>query len=204
MTRNSGAPYVPHPKNPFPPLPSQSDQTTSKGLDLSEPATNPHANTAGFFPLLAALLDFPFPTIALLTGHTFGGACPLALAHDYRVMNAQRGYLSMPPVDLGLHFPGIGALLRLKLPPKTARKMLLEAHRWTAGEAVEDGVVDYAAPAGEMEAVAMRVAGEWAPKARMGVYALLRGELVGEAGRAFREISYVYGRRTDLPVRAKV
>lgn len=65
------------------------------GLELDETDTNPFANTDGFYPLLHTVLDFPYPTIALLTGHTFGGACPLALSHDYRVMNSKRGFLSM-------------------------------------------------------------------------------------------------------------
>ena len=110
----------------------------------------------------------------------------------------------MPPINLGLHFPGIGTLLRLKLRPQTARKMLLQAHKWKAAEALEDGVVDFIAPPGEMEGVAMGVAREWAPKAKMGVYALLRGELYGEAGRGFRDISWVYGRATGLPAKAKI
>jgi hypothetical protein len=38
----------------------------------------------------------------------------------------------MPPVNLGLHFDGIGSLPRLKLRPQIARKMLLEAHKWTS------------------------------------------------------------------------
>ena len=66
------------------------------GLELDEADANPFANNDGFFPvieciyslhhltntlqLLATLLDYPFPTIALLTGHTFGGACPFSLA----------------------------------------------------------------------------------------------------------------------------
>nr|OQO06817.1 hypothetical protein B0A51_16709 [Rachicladosporium sp. CCFEE 5018] len=174
------------------------------GLELDESDTNPSANSEGFFPLLATLLDFPFPTIALITGHTFGGACPFALSHDYRVMNSSRGYISMPPVNLGLHFPGIGTLLRLKLRPQVARRMLLEAHRWTGMQALEDGIVDVLAPPEEMLGVAMELAGRWAPKAEMGVYSLLRGELYGEAARGFREISYVYGRRTDLPAKAKI
>lgn len=171
---------------------------------MDESDSNPSTNASGFFPLLALLLDFPFPTIALITGHTFGGACPFALAHDYRIMNSSRGYLSMPPINLGLHFPGIGTLLRLKLRPDVARKMLLQAHKWTGTEALNDGVVDFVADPERMEGAAMEVARKWAPKAKMGVYSLLRGELYGEAGRGFREISYVYGRATGLPAKAKI
>jgi len=174
------------------------------GLELDESDTNPYANAEGFFPLLATIVDFPFPTIALVTGHTFGGACPFTLSHDYRVMNSKRGFFSMPPVNLGLHFPGIGALLRLKLQPQIARKMLLEAHRWTGEEALKDGVVDAIAEPDKMFDVAMEVARTWAPKAKMGVYGILRSELIGDAGKAFREISYNYARRADRPAKAKI
>ncbi len=92
--------------------------------------------------MLATIMDFPYPTIALITGHTFGGGCPFALAHDYRIMNSKRGFFCMPPVELGLSFPGIGSLPRLKLAPQIAKKMLLEAHRWTGEEAARDGIVD--------------------------------------------------------------
>jgi len=43
-----------------------------QGLELDESDSNPAANSSGFFPLLATITDFPFPTIALITGHTFG------------------------------------------------------------------------------------------------------------------------------------
>lgn len=118
--------------------------------------------------LVHTILDFPFPTIALLTGHTFGGACPLALAHDYRVMNSSRGFFSMPPVNLGLHFDGIGSLPRLKLRPQIARKMLLEAHKWTGKEAFEDGIVDAIAEPESMLDVALELGNKVAPKAKMG------------------------------------
>jgi enoyl-CoA hydratase/carnithine racemase len=175
-----------------------------QGLVLDELDHDPSANSSGFFPLLACLLDYPLPTIALLTGHTFGGACPFALAHDYRLMNSQRGYISMPPVNLGLHFPGIGSLLRLKLAPKTARKMLLEAHKWTGVEAEKEGIVDFVVEPGRMLEEALEWGRKVAPRARMGVFSLLRNELYGEAGRAFREISYVYGRRTGREAKAKI
>lgn len=67
----------------------------STGVDQDERDSNPFANSDGFFPMIHTILDFPYPTVALLTGHTFGGACPFALSHDYRVMNSERGFISM-------------------------------------------------------------------------------------------------------------
>lgn len=149
-------------------------------------------------------MDFPFPTVALITGHTFGGAGPFALSHDYRVMNSKRGFISMPPVNLGLHFPGIGALPRLKLRPQVARKMLLEAARWTGEEALADCIVDEIAEPDKMLDVALDLARRMAPKAKMGVFSLLRNELYGEAGRSFRDISYVFGRKVTEAAKAKI
>ena len=154
--------------------------------------------------MLATLLDFPYPTIALMTGHTFGGGVPFCLAHDYRIMNSKRGFISMPPIDLGLHFPGIGSLPRLKLRPQIARKMLLEAHRWTAKQAFDDGIVDALVEPDQLMKVGLEWAEKWAAKSRMGVYSLLRNELWGEAGEKFRAISHVHGRRVDIPPKAKI
>src|ERR1700712_4591314 len=125
--------------------------------------------------MLHTIIDFPFPTVALITGHTFGGACLVTLAHDYRVMNQDRGYWSMVPVNLGLHFPGIGALLKAKLAPQVARKVILEAHRYKAEEALKDGIVDAIAPASTMLEKALEYAETWKVKAKMNVYGLLRG-----------------------------
>lgn len=82
--------------------------------------------------------------------------------------------------------------------------MLMEAHRWTGKEALRDGIVDVAVEPDEMFESAMEVARQVAPKAKMGVYSLLRNELYGEAGRAFREISYVHGRETGTRAKAKI
>ncbi|KAF2185586.1 ClpP/crotonase [Zopfia rhizophila CBS 207.26] len=189
------------------------------GLELDEADTNPFANSDGFYPLLATFLDYPFPTIALLTGHTFGGACPFSLAHDYRIMNSNRGFFSMPPVNLGLHFPGIGFLPRLKLRPQIARKMLLEAHRWTGKEALEDGIVDEVVEPGpgqrreksseglvadRMLEAALKKARSVEGRAKMGVYSLLRNELWGEAGEQLRRISYVHGKVISAPAKARI
>ncbi|RMZ90018.1 hypothetical protein DV736_g2762, partial [Chaetothyriales sp. CBS 134916] len=183
---------------------SFSDKFWCTGLELDESDTNIYANSDGFYPLLATLLDYPYPTIALITGHTFGGACPFALSCDYRIMNARRGFLSMPPIDLGLHFDGIGSFPRLKLQPQVARKMLLEAHRFTGKEALEDGIVDVLAEPDKLLDVAIAKAKEIAPKARMGVYGLLRSELWGEALEKAKSISYVHRKRVGTAPKAKI
>jgi Delta3-Delta2-enoyl-CoA isomerase len=100
-------------------------------------------------------------------------------------------------VNLGLHFEGMGTLLRLKLGPQVARKMLLQAHKWTGREACADGVVDEIAKPDQMLDAALVIANTWAPKAKAGVYGLLRGELYGEATKAFALISHVHSRETN-------
>lgn len=88
----------------------------------------------------------------------------------------------------------MGVLPRLKLTPQVARKMLLEAHRWTPDEALGDGVVDLVVAEGEMMEKAKELAGQWKVKAKAGVYGVLRNELWGDAGKAFREISFVHNK----------
>lgn len=183
---------------------SFSDKFWCTGLELDESDTNIYANADGFYPLLATLVDYPYPTIALITGHTFGGACPFSLSCDYRIMNSKRGFISMPPVNLGLHFDGIGALPRLKLHPQIARKMLLEAHKWTSVEALKDGIVDEIVEPGKMRERAIEFAKTIAPRASMGVYGLLRSELWGEALDKFKAISYVHRKRVGTEPKAKI
>lgn len=183
---------------------SFSDKFWCTGVDLGESQRNVYASADGFVPLIATILDYPYPTVALITGHTFGGGCPIALSFDYRLMNSQRGFLSMPPVNLGLHFAGMGTLPRLKLKPQIARKMLLEAHRWRSQEALQDGIVDEIVHPDKMRQRAVDFARDLAPRASMGVYGLLRAELWGDAVDAFKKISYVHRTRIDRAPQAKI
>jgi enoyl-CoA hydratase/carnithine racemase len=149
-------------------------------------------------------MDFPFPTIALITGHVFGGACLLTLAHDYRIMNSMRGFWQMPPVNAGLHHDGMGSLLRMKLDPLVRRKVLLEAHKYTATEALHDGIVDAAVVPEKMLDVALEYAEKWKSKAKMGVYGLLRNELLGDADTAYQKNSYIHSRQTSREPKVKL
>jgi enoyl-CoA hydratase/carnithine racemase len=60
-----------------------------------------------FTEAIDALEAFPYPTVAMLPGHTIGGGLELALACDLRV--AQAGIkLGMPPAKLGLVYSHTG------------------------------------------------------------------------------------------------
>lgn len=119
-------------------------------------------------------------------------------------MNSARGYWCMPAMNLGLHFEGMGSLLRSKLSPKVARKVLLTAHKYKAAEALDDGIVDGIAPPERMLEKAMELARSVKGGAKMGVYGMLRGELYGEAVRAFQGISNVHSRLVSREARVKL
>ena len=119
-------------------------------------------------------------------------------------MNATRGYWCMPVADLGLHFDGMGTLLRSKLSPKVARKVILQGHKFKSSEALSDGIVDEIAAPEVMFDQALALANKVKSKARMGVYGLLRGELYGEAIRAFQNISYVHSRIVSREAKVKL
>src|SRR5690242_11432875 len=60
-----------------------------------------------FTQAIDALEAFPFPTLAVLPGHTIGGGLELALACDMRAARADI-LLGMPPAKLGLVYSHTG------------------------------------------------------------------------------------------------
>jgi enoyl-CoA hydratase/carnithine racemase len=66
----------------------------------------------------------------------------LAMAHDWRVMRADRGFFCLPEVDLNLPFPpGMDALLRAKLSPATAIEAMTTGRRYGGVDALAAGLV---------------------------------------------------------------
>ena len=128
----------------------------------------------------------------------------LTLAPDYWITNSSRGYWQMPLVNAGLHHDGMGTLIRSKLSPKIARKVLLEAHKYTGKEALEDGIVDEIAEPASMLNVAIKWAQRWKSKSKMVVYGLLRNELIGSATEAYARNSYVHRKETAKEPKVKL
>ena len=126
----------------------------SNGLDLDWVLTHRDqvdAYVADVQALLARMLALPMPTVAAVTGHAFGAGSMLAMAHDWRVMRADRGFFCFPEVDIRLPFtPGMAALIQAKLTPATALTAMTTGRRYGGQEALTAGLVDLAVPEAEV------------------------------------------------------
>jgi enoyl-CoA hydratase/carnithine racemase len=123
----------------------------TNGLDLdwlAAHAEQTQSYVARVEALLARVLTLPMPTAAAINGHAFGAGAMLAMAHDVRVMRADRGYFCFPEVDIRIPFTdGMAALIQAKLTPRAAMASMTTGRRFGGVEAAEIGIVD--ATAGE-------------------------------------------------------
>lgn len=140
---------------------SGSGRFFSMGLDLEWMAANPDgipAHVVAMHELFARTLELPLPTVAALPRHAIAGGALFSLAHDYRVMRADRGWWSLPEVDVGIAFsPGLTDLVAARLAPQVAHEALTAGRRYGGEDALAAGIVDAVAPEGELldRAVAM-------------------------------------------------
>ncbi len=118
----------------------------SHGLDLEwlgEHSGEQASYITELHELLARLLALPVPTMAAVNGHAFGVGAMLALAHDFRLMRADRGHFCVPEADINTPFtPGMAALIQAKLTPAAAIATMTTARRFDGVQARELGLVD--------------------------------------------------------------
>jgi enoyl-CoA hydratase/carnithine racemase len=118
-----------------------------------------------FTEAIEALAAYPYPTLAALPGHTIGGGLELALACDLRVA-AEGIKLGMPPAKLGLVYSHTGLRRFLDaIGAARTRELFLLGSYIEAATALEWGLVNRLAPAGELEAAALALASELAGNA---------------------------------------
>ena len=152
----------------------------SNGFDLEWLASAGSEALAAFIAdvqrFLARLLAFPVALVAAINGHAFAAGALLALAHDYRVMRADRGFFCLPEIDLNLVFtPGLLALIQAKLGPLVARDLILTGKRVGGREAEAMRIIDAAAEADQVLPLALARAEELASKDRRTLGGLKRG-----------------------------
>lgn len=157
----------------------------SNGLDLEWMGTQSDADNQAFvgdlIGLFARLLALPIPSVAAITGHAFAGGAMLALAHDFRVMRADRGYFCLPEVDIRIPLvAGMTALITERLSGSTLRDAVLSGSRFSGEEAARRGIVDEALPLDQVVSRATEIAGAHAAKHR-GTYGALKRSLYHDA-----------------------
>jgi enoyl-CoA hydratase/carnithine racemase len=142
-----------------------------------------------FTEAIDALERFPYPTLAVLPGHTIGGGLELALSCDLRV--AQDGIkLGMPPAKLGLVYSHTGLRRFLDaIGAARTRELFLLGQYIDVETALQWGLVTRVSAPERLEQLALEIAAELAgnaPLSQVGnkrvIAALLaaEGDLDGE------------------------
>jgi enoyl-CoA hydratase/carnithine racemase len=111
-----------------------------------------------FTQAIDALEAFPYPTLAVLPGHTIGGGLELALACDLRV--ALSGIkLGMPPAKLGLVYSHTGLRRFIDaIGAARTRELFLLGSYIDAEQALAWGLVNRVSGAADLEAAGLEVA----------------------------------------------
>jgi Delta3-Delta2-enoyl-CoA isomerase len=142
----------------------------SNGMDLDWLASAPgraREYLRMIYRVLGRVLSLPAITVAAVNGHAFGGGAQLAIAHDFAIMRAERGYWCMPEADLGLALtPEYMSLLRAKLPGKTLHEAVVTGRRYGGPDALAAGVVHRVTSEEEVLPQSIKLAAELAGKHR--------------------------------------
>jgi enoyl-CoA hydratase/carnithine racemase len=143
----------------------------SAGYDIGEipeDGFEEHAESLVAHPFteaIDALEAFPYPTLAVLPGHTIGGGLELALACDLRLARDDIR-LGMPPGKLGLVYSHTGLRRFLDAIGVTrTRELFLLGRQVDAPTALAWGLVNDIAGAEALDGVALGLAGELAGNA---------------------------------------
>jgi enoyl-CoA hydratase/carnithine racemase len=118
-----------------------------------------------FTEAIDALEAFPYPTLAVLPGHTIGGGLELALSCDLRVAKDQIK-LGMPPAKLGLVYSHTGLRRFIDaIGAARTRELFLLGSYIDAATALQWGLVNRVAPAAQLEQTSLELAAELAGNA---------------------------------------
>jgi enoyl-CoA hydratase/carnithine racemase len=154
------------------------DKAFASGADISEfgaQRTSPDARAAydrGQRATLAAFASLDKPVIAMIRGFCMGGGLLTALQADFRIASDDSQF-GIPAARLGLGygFSGVTALVSLIGPSWTA-EMLFSARRFSAGEALQMGLVNRVVPADDLRAAVLGLADSIASNAPLTVAAV--------------------------------
>ena len=115
--------------------------------------------------LFKALINFPFPVIAMINGVAFGAGCELSVCCDIRI-GSDDIRMGMPPAKLGLAYPWAGLRRFIQVIGLKSTREIFYAGRTYQGERLKEiGLVDYLLPAKDLEPFTYQMAEEIAANA---------------------------------------
>ena len=128
------------------------EKAFSAGFDLSVDRSDQTEEQKGLWSrMLDAIEGYSYPVVAMINGHTYGGAVAIAAACDLRI-GVEEARFSITPARIGLVYGGrpVSRIMDLIGPAKT-REMLFTAEPIDATHAAEVGFLNYAVPRAELE-----------------------------------------------------
>jgi len=114
---------------------------------------------------IQAIMNYPYPVIAMIQGYAFGGGCEMAIACDLRVAG-EKARMGMPPAKIGLVYPYSGYRRFLNvLGYSRTLEVFLTGRYYDSARCREMGLVNYVVPDQELEKFTYDLAEELADNA---------------------------------------
>ncbi len=149
----------------------------SAGLNVGEVLDNDKSRTGVLLDALntalAGLFRCAKPTVAAINGPAIAGGCILACACDKRVM-AEGARIGATELRVGVALPVFAVELLRHACGEQAEQLIFDAALLDADEACRRGLAHQVAPAAEVQAAAVALAGQLA-ELDAGAYALAKG-----------------------------
>ncbi|HEX3034475.1 MAG TPA: enoyl-CoA hydratase-related protein [Thermodesulfobacteriota bacterium] len=142
------------------------DKAFSSGYDISaigKLKDDMMRDYTGNHPLIIAakaIENFPYPVIAMINGHAFGGGLEITLSCDLRI-SVDSALFGMPPAKLGViyAYSGVRKFLNLVGLGYT-KEFFLTGRNIDAKKAEKIGLVNYILPQSELEEFTYKLASE--------------------------------------------
>jgi len=115
--------------------------------------------------LFNAVINFPYPVIAMINGAAFGAGCELTICCDIRI-GVEGARMGMPPAKLGIVYPWKGLQRFIQtIGLKSTREMFFTGRTYHGKRLKELGLLDYLVSADEVESFTIQMAEEIAANA---------------------------------------
>lgn len=122
--------------------------------------------------LMDTIEDAAPPVIAKIDGYCLGGGLEIALSCDFRFAS-ERSTFGFPEINLGI-FPGSSGTQRLAthVPPNRAKEILMTGDEYSADVFAEEGIIDEAVPAEDLEETVINFADRISDRAPLAIQAI--------------------------------